>query len=83
LKIFVPTRKGDFIGGVYVCLPLVGGKIPLVSDLKREHACLLGCIFLLIVVIFKGDSTLVAYCLIVGKGIILEVVQAFPWVVSL
>lgn len=74
LKIFVPTRMGDFIGGVYVCLLLVGGKIPLVGDLKREHVCFLSCIFLLIVVIPKGDGTLVACCLIVGKGIILEVI---------
>jgi len=35
LKTFVPTRMGDFIGDVYVCLPLVGGKIPLISDLKK------------------------------------------------
>jgi hypothetical protein len=65
---------GDFIGGVYVCLPLVGGKIARVGDLKREDASFLGCIFLLIVVIPKGDGTLVAYCLTIRKGTILEVV---------
>ncbi len=74
LKIFVPTRMGNFIGGVYVCLPLVGGKNPFVGDFKREHVCLLGCIFLLIVVILKSYSTLVACCLIVGKVTLLEVV---------
>jgi hypothetical protein len=45
---------GDFIGGVYVCLPLVGEKIFPFGDLKREHVCFLGCIFLLIVVIPKA-----------------------------
>jgi len=74
LKKIVPTRMGDLIGGVYVCLPLVGGKVPPIGDLKREHACFLNCIFLLIVVIPKGDGTLVAYCLTIGKCIILEVV---------
>jgi hypothetical protein len=26
---------GDFIGGVYVCLPLVGGKNSPIGDLKK------------------------------------------------
>jgi hypothetical protein len=57
----------DFISGVYVCLPLVGGKFPSIGDLKREHVCLLRCTFLLTIVILERQGTLVAYCLIVGK----------------
>jgi hypothetical protein len=76
LKIFVPTRMGDFINGVYVCLPLIGGKNPSIGDLNREHVCLLGCTFLLTIAIPEGHGTLVACCLTVGKCTILEVIQA-------
>ncbi len=52
----------------------VGEKIPPIVDLKGECTCLFGCTLLFIVVILKGNGTLVACWLILAKGTTLELV---------
>jgi hypothetical protein len=52
----------------------MGEKIPLDVDLKGECTSLFSCTFLSIVVILKGNGTLVTYWLIVAKGTALELV---------
>jgi hypothetical protein len=58
-KIFVSTKIGDLVGGVCTYLPYVGGNIPPISSLKREHAYFFGYTFLSSIVILGGDGTLV------------------------